>query len=893
MLTIDDFPEFFAALNKGNKPFTWQIEVLRMLVETGEWPRQIAAPTGSGKSSVVDIHIFANVLSAIGQAPRIPRRLHTVVNRRGLVDNQFEKAVDIQHQLMGSKDTGGLLAEAYKALRTLRVGTNDDVPFVSSVLRGGLSARSLPVDDPSACAVIASTPDMWGSRALFRGYGSTRGARPRETALMTIDSAIVVDEAHLNRQLLVTARRIRELQELERNTGLPLLQVVETTATPVDVSSMSTVSVDPDSLVSANDVPLKERLFSHKELEYLPLEKWKGTPALSDTVEACTEFVMRKTEDCTTEETVGCIVNHVDTAIRVTKNLRRHNLKVALLVGRLRPADLVKLKTDHPGLLTTHGAPDIDAIVATQTLEVGVDVDFKHLITELAPASSMAQRFGRVNRLGKFDNSAICVIGPVSDSSLKKDMPPYNLLDLQRGFRWIQEFNGQSVNPVALMKNPPPPAQTKRLLFQRLERRDVELLARTSNEEGINPDLDIWLRDSLESEQKTAGIVVRDSLPEDDSSAIQLLQEIPPHADEVFPAPLNLAVDILSKLAVDQDQRFKLELKEPGINRRAFLLRHGELSQLTPTDALQPGDVLIIDRGLVFTTEHVATWDAEDSSAPSEVENPQVRVFVNSKNTTKTDKELFYKAFNWTLTDFTEYWYERHPEDINSSISVSKLPFESTNGEDAEAAWFVIKRPAEVKHDEDAIQEYSDATPALLSDHQNNVANRGGEIARALGISPQIEEWVIQTGIYHDLGKSDPRFQICLGNEDLSVLKAKSFHQSQQERSAAKASSGLPSGWRHEQLSAALLMDKRRAQEIEVDEEVIYLVGVSHGYGRNYFVHSGEQLSDMSPSGHDLFTTGEWDSLVHRVVRNNGAYSILVPEFIERAADAQISKEGN
>ena len=39
-------------------------------------------------------------------------------------------------------------------------------------------------------------------------------------------------------------------------------------------------------------------------------------------------------------------------------------------------------------------------VVATQTLEVGIDVDFADLVTELAPASSLAQRFGRVNRLG-------------------------------------------------------------------------------------------------------------------------------------------------------------------------------------------------------------------------------------------------------------------------------------------------------------------------------------------------------------------------------------------------------------------------------------------------------------------------------------------------------------
>ena len=73
-ITRDEFGEFFAALDAAHNsapneapkekqkryPFSWQEEVLDHICEHGVWPERINAPTGSGKSSVVDIHLFAN-----------------------------------------------------------------------------------------------------------------------------------------------------------------------------------------------------------------------------------------------------------------------------------------------------------------------------------------------------------------------------------------------------------------------------------------------------------------------------------------------------------------------------------------------------------------------------------------------------------------------------------------------------------------------------------------------------------------------------------------------------------------------------------------------------------------------------------------------------------------
>ena len=65
MITIEDFGDFFEAVHgAGKRPFSWQEDLLRHVVNTGTWPEQIVAPTGAGKSSVVEIHVFAVALFA-------------------------------------------------------------------------------------------------------------------------------------------------------------------------------------------------------------------------------------------------------------------------------------------------------------------------------------------------------------------------------------------------------------------------------------------------------------------------------------------------------------------------------------------------------------------------------------------------------------------------------------------------------------------------------------------------------------------------------------------------------------------------------------------------------------------------------------------------------------
>jgi CRISPR-associated helicase cas3, anaes-subtype len=931
-ITRDEFGDFFAALDaalnedpKGERkhyPFSWQEEVLDHICEHGVWPERINAPTGSGKSSVVDIHLFANALAAVGAAPRVPRRLCVTVGRRALVDNQVDRAYKILECMekaladeSGESDILRRVDEALQSFQTRNDKQGND-PFEVGHIRGELSNRTLPVTDISACAIIAATPDMYGSRALFRGYGSTKAARPRETALLAMDTVMVLDEAHMNRQLLHTTQRIAQLQKREVNLGVPTLQVVETTATPsTEDSESTTLGVDIEALDKPNDKELHRRVYSHKELMLHPIDKWDGKPGNAATVNAAVDAIKKflahreASEGSEEAHTIGCIVNHVRTAIAIKEALVKNKVlekakEVQLLVGRMRPYDLENLQAEHSGLFTTEGDKSVKVVVATQTLEVGIDVDFADLVTELAPASSLAQRFGRVNRLGRRKDSKVVVIEPASGDLVKKDAPPYKAVDLSNAYAWLEVLNGAenpSVNPAAMVKNPPVQSSPERLLYQRPEWPDLLEFSRTDENPYDEPDLDLWLHDSLDAETAMGGVIVRDNLPSNTSAAMEILKTsyFAPSDRETFPANLKILQEILDY----QD--------EHGVKPRKFLYRQGEISLWQDADhgdennqSLAPGDVLILDTGSIpFTNQGIAVTQRE---LPSKKEELKAVPFLNGTL-------YVYEKCADREEDFREY-LGLSPEEVAELLDTqsakgekriaSELTTEAEDGQEVIAWYAKVTDDKESVEGSDIAQELVLAGPVLLDDHQNDVAERTRQLAENLGLAPEFSEALELAAKYHDEGKRDLRFQQMLGADLQADALAKSGHRSVAEAYRARSRSALPRGWRHEQLSA--LMVAASPEKVgEHRDLVLRIIGCSHGHGRFSFAHDAGFLlkEGYLPEGTDyealkeqatrLFNVGYWDNLMEQTSRTYGPYATAYLEAVERAADAQISREGH
>ena len=909
----DDFSAFFAALNGGHAPFSWQQDLVDHIVTTGTWPERIVAPTGAGKSSVVDVHLFVNALFASGNGPRVPRRLCVVVGRRALVDSQADRAMNIQRTMVdvlnndAANDESDIIYRVAKLLSSFHVHDVTE-PFLVGHIRGELSNRSLPVNELSVCAVIAATPDMWGSRLLFKGYGSSKQARPRETALIAMDSVFVLDEAHLNKQLLVTARRVAELQKFGVDIGVPCLQVVETTATPSELKEgQSEVGVDVSNLDGADDAELLRRVNSVKELRRVSVEKWNGAPGNSEVVAHAVAEIHKLRNDQAGSEveqsrTIGCIVNHVDTAVKIANELKKRKLNVELIVGRMRTYDLEQLREKHPLLFTCVGDNEIDVVVATQTLEVGIDIDFSSLVTELAPASSLAQRFGRVNRLGKRTDSKIVVLEPVDLAKVKDLKLPYKGDDLRKSYNWLDALSQQSnANPAAMLACVPPETLPSRLLYQRPELTDLLEFSRTSEDAYAEPDLDLWLHDSLEEQMAIGGIVVREQLPGDDFVALELLKAFPPKNNEVFPASLDVLHHILSQLVVDDKQRIRLERSEPDILRRAFFLRDGEIEICTPRHRSRPGDLIIIDRGIPFTTEKVAvTGNPGDKEPPEAVKDKYTKILTFDAGMSKSEAEIFREFCGLTPDEATSIWREFGNVDDDIVLS-SSIQDDLRFGE--VVSWYAVTRKEEPQEDSDIRQEWTYTQGKIfLEDHQRDVAARAEKIACVVGLKEDFAEDVVFAARHHDDGKSDSRFQSMLGGLKSEKSLAKSEVRTRQETKIARQRSGLPQGWRHEQMSVALVVNERAQGKLECSDLALRIIGCSHGHGRNSFAHtdrillpqnSQDPISDtLQEQAHELFFTGRWEELIERTDVEFGPYMTAYLEALERAADVQISAEG-
>lgn len=659
------FVRFVGELHEGRTPYAWQRRLVRELATTRCWPERLSAPTGAGKTMVIDAHVFLNALaglasgdekptdSPLGKAAavcglrHVPRRLVMTVNRRALVDDQYDAArtlVDVICQRGKQSDDGAgvLLHDVYQGLlaRAGDEATDDAVPCRVVRLRGGEPVDSAMREwryHPTACQVICATPDMFASRLLFRGYGTSAGARPIEAGLLGYDTVLIADEAHLNRQMVYTAQSVARLEQLASNDFTQLvspLQVVSTTATQVnDVENTENRCVGVREEDFADDSELVRRLTSPKPVTMVTVPTANDKDFAKRIAEACVDAFA----DGSNDAVVGCIVNTVEMASSVMKQMRvimrergfeknSFETKVRGLVGPMRQYDKRQLLygdakspdsddlSQADGLLMRAMKGDAEAVrmsglrcvVATQTLEVGIDADFSTLITELPSSSALVQRAGRVNRRGLRGQGPITVF---RHEDSKKAKGIYTSEELDAAWQWLTELPVESgLSAWASVAHPPVPPRLPRAALQRLEQWDVENLSHTDEELGSSmslpyqaaADITLWLRDDLLSEDETGnGLVVR-KLPKNDSDAIGLLQRACPVADEAFPIQSRRQIDEIEKRWTVSREKgnsvtpFRIFIVRAGAEQDAAVVQWNA-SDTSLSDFIHPGDVMVVD----------------------------------------------------------------------------------------------------------------------------------------------------------------------------------------------------------------------------------------------------------------------------------------------------------
>lgn len=446
------FREFFHAIH-GCEPFPWQQRLLqRALTAEKPWPDAIAMPTASGKTSCIDIALFALAAQADRPASErtAPRRIVFVVDRRIIVDEAFERALKIAKALREAKS--GICAELALRLRKIS-GDSSGNPLGVVSLRGGTAKDQTWARSATQPLVICSTVDQLGSRLLFRGYGLKEQAQPIHAGLVGNDMLIFLDEAHIAKPFMQTAKAV-EFYRRHAVESLPLhFRFVIMSATPpptTDVFPVSSDELEPD----RQHPVLGPRWKAEKPASLLIIEGVTKKNFWLKLGEKMAYEAMKLASN--NRQVIAVFVNRVATAKAVHDVLREKNPdRCILLMGRMRPVDRDRVvkQAEEQFKLSTSSARDRFLekpvfIVATQCLEVGADMDFDGLVTECASLDALLQRFGRLNRGGRnIEAKATIVIrgDQIEAASDTKDSDPVYGDALAATWKWLNRIASENV----------------------------------------------------------------------------------------------------------------------------------------------------------------------------------------------------------------------------------------------------------------------------------------------------------------------------------------------------------------------------------------------------------------------------------------------------------------
>ena len=132
------------------------------------------------------------------------------------------------------------------------------------------------------------------------------------------------------------------------------------------------------------------------------------------------------------------------TAREAHRIIREQDTADAILItGRMRPRE----RDEAMNILLPRVGPDAERsapnsrpliAVATQTLEIGADLDFDGLVTECASLDALRQRFGRLNRAGR-DIAAPARVIIRADQVDAKDEDPIYGGTISATWQWLNE----------------------------------------------------------------------------------------------------------------------------------------------------------------------------------------------------------------------------------------------------------------------------------------------------------------------------------------------------------------------------------------------------------------------------------------------------------------------
>ncbi len=450
------------------KPYPYQT---RLAFE--DWPDLLDIPTGLGKTAAVAVGWLWKRLLLDQDTPI---RLVYCLPMRVLVEQTYRN-----------------ITNWVQNAQSFFLGKKLDLPGVHLVMGGEVDTSW--IQKPEQPSIIIGTQDMLLSRALMRGYGMSRYQWPIHFALLHNDSFWVFDEVQLMGPGLSTSAQLEGLRRRLRTAVLSR-------------SLWLSATMNPDWLETIDMKPYKESLVKHSLSE-----QEKQLPAIKDRIESvkrlnsadtsltaknsknkAKEYTKELSEEILSrhrpKSTTLVILNTVERAQSLMQALQKRagEIDLVLVHARFRPAERNKMEDQ----LRKNTKEEGRIVVATQAVEAGIDMTSKILFTEIAPWSSLVQRFGRCNRYGEFNEEGGADIFWIDLEQEAKLESPYQEQDISLSREKITGLTSASSDCL-------PSTYQEALQGIVLRRKDLlEIFNTDPDLSGFDTDVSAYIRDADE-----------------------------------------------------------------------------------------------------------------------------------------------------------------------------------------------------------------------------------------------------------------------------------------------------------------------------------------------------------------------------------------------------------
>lgn len=791
------FKETFKKLT-DNEPFPWQQALFEQFAN-GDIPTSCNLPTGLGKTSVIAIWLIA-----LAGGAAVPRRLVYVVNRRTVVDQTTDEV------------------EKYKERKV--PGIPD---FAISTIRGQFADNREWSADPSRPAVICGTVDMIGSRLLFSGYGVGTKAKPLHAGFLGQDALIIHDEAHLEPAFQKLLEAIRD--EQSRCKDFPPLRVMELTATsrgkdrPFGLSDK-----DRENPIVRDRIGATKILHLHE---------------LGDPKKAADELAVQAREFADKNRAVLVFARTVEDVLKIADKLPKD--RVVTLTGTMRGKERDGL-VGHPIFkrFLPGGQSDDPTtyLVCTSAGEVGVNISADHLVCDLTPFDSMAQRFGRVNRFGKRPDTEVHVFHP-SDGDFEGT--PYEQAR-KKTLALLRGLNGNA-SPEALgnigpatrqeaFTPPPTILPTSDILF------DAWALTTIREKLPGRPPVEPYLHGIAEWQPPETQVGWREEVARITGD---LLDQYPP--EELLEAYPLKPHELLKEPCYRAFKQFKAMAKQRPDDPVWLVNDDGKVEVLTLADLADKDNKDRIEGTTVLLPPSAGGLENGmlngDTEAADDVADTADRVRV-----WREDEQ-----------------YDAKTKGMHPVLSIT---FPGAEDEDEERTWDWFAVPNE--------GDKSAPKPVLWDVHVGDVVREWVKIQDRLLLPDPIKAAIHFAARFHDHGKRRKSFQLVLGNLNPNVWLAKS----------GKKKGRVPESYRHEFGSLLDVMSEPEFQNLcpEQQDLVLHLIAAHHGRARPHFPQD-EAFDPERPQADALRAAAEVPRRFARLQRKYGRWGLAYLESLLRAAD--------